>query len=217
MRVYAGTRETFTHQDKRVTRLKLDVTNPEQVREAAKIVTTLDVLVNNAGIALYDDLSDKSVMERHLAVNLFGPYSVTQAFLPHLIRSKGVIINNISLNALAPLPVMPSYAISKAAAFSMTQSLRAHLAGRGVKVYAALTGPTDTDMTRGLDIPKNTPANTARGIFDGVERGEVEIFPDPFSATVADRWRSSPAKDLENQLAPFVPPTVPASDAEKRS
>ena len=213
MRVYAGTRETFTHQDKRVTRLELDVTNPKQVGEASKAVTTLDVLVNNAGIALYDDLSDTSVMERHLAVNLFGPYNVTQAFLPLLIRSKGVIINNISLNALAPLPVMPSYAISKAAAYSMTQSLRAYLAGRGVKVYAALTGPTDTDMTRGLNIPKNAPANTARGIFDGVERGEEEIFPDPFSATVADRWRSSPAKDLESQLAPFVPPTVAATHA----
>lgn len=217
MRVYAGTRGTFTHRDKRVIRLELDVTNPEQVREASRTVTTLDVLVNNAGIALYDDLSDLSVMERHLAVNLFGPYNVTKAFLPHLIRSKGVIINNISLNALAPLPVMPSYAISKAAAYSMTQSMRAHLAGRGVKVYAALTGPTDTDMTRGLNIPKNTPANTARGIFDGVERGEEEVFPDPLSATVADRWRSSPAKDLESQLASFVPPTVSVGQGEKGS
>jgi len=80
-------------------------------------------------------------------VNLFGTYRVTQAFLPQLTRSRGAIVNNVSLMALAPLPITPAYAISKAAAFSLTQSLRALLAARGVRVHAVLTGPTDTDMT----------------------------------------------------------------------
>jgi NAD(P)-dependent dehydrogenase (short-subunit alcohol dehydrogenase family) len=52
---------------------------------------------------------------------------VTHAFLPLLIRSRGAIVNNLSLLALAPLPMDPAYAISKAAAFSVTQSLRALL------------------------------------------------------------------------------------------
>jgi len=81
--------------------------------------------------------------------------------------------------ALAPLPLTPSYAISKAAFFNMTQSLRALLAGQGVTVHAVLTGPTDTDMTRGFEIPKATRESVARGIFDGVENGEEDIFPDP--------------------------------------
>ena len=83
--------------------------------------------------------------------------------------------------ALAPFPFTPAYSISKAAAFNLTQSLRALLAGRGVRVHAVLTGPTDTDMTRGFDIPKASPESVARAIFDGVENDEEDIFPDPMS------------------------------------
>jgi NAD(P)-dependent dehydrogenase (short-subunit alcohol dehydrogenase family) len=132
-RVYAGTRVPFTHPDPRVIPLVLDVTNEEQIREAAWEVGSLDVLINNAGVALYDDLSDPTIIERHLAVNFYGPYRLTQAFLPALTRSRGAIVNILSVVALAPLPIIPSYSISKAAAFSLTQSLRAFLAGRGVR------------------------------------------------------------------------------------
>jgi NAD(P)-dependent dehydrogenase (short-subunit alcohol dehydrogenase family) len=93
-----------------------------------------------AGIALYDDLSDRAVLERHLAVNLFGTYGVTRAFLPLPARSGGAIVNILSVYAFAPLPLIPAYSISKAAAFSLTQSLRALVAGRGVRVHAVLTG-----------------------------------------------------------------------------
>jgi NAD(P)-dependent dehydrogenase (short-subunit alcohol dehydrogenase family) len=146
--VYAGTREPLTHPDPRVTPVTVDVTSPAQIQAAVDRVESLDILINNAGIALYDDLSERATLERHLAVNLFGTYGVTRAFLPLLTRSRGVIVNNVSVMALAPLPITPAYAISKAAAFSLTQSLRALLAGRGVRVHAVLTGPTDTDMTR---------------------------------------------------------------------
>src|SRR5713226_5688028 len=107
-RVYAGTREPLAHSDARVTPLILDVTNEAQIREAAEKVESLDVLINNAGIALYDDLSDRSVLEQHLAVNLFGSYQMTQAFLPMLIRSGGAIVNNVSMMAMAPLPITPA-------------------------------------------------------------------------------------------------------------
>jgi NAD(P)-dependent dehydrogenase (short-subunit alcohol dehydrogenase family) len=171
-RVYAGTRRPFAHSDERVTPLALDVTNAAQVQQAADGVESLDVLVNNAGLALYDDLSDRAVLERQLAVNLFGTYGVTQAFLPLLTRSRGAIVNVLSVAAWAAVPVLPGYSISKAAAFSLSQSLRAHLAGRGVSVHAVMLGPVDTDMTRGLDMPKSSPESVARGIFDGVENEE---------------------------------------------
>ena len=200
-RVYAGTRVPLTHPDERVTPLTLDVTSAAQIQEAARIVSSLDILINNAGIALYDDLSDRAVLERHLAVNLFGPYAVTRAFLPQLTRSRGAIVNNVSTMALAPLPLTPAYSVSKAAAFSLTQSLRAVLAGRGVSVHAVLTGPTDTDMTRGFDIPKASAKSVARAIFDGVENGEEDIFPDPMSQSIAEGWRGGVAKALERQYA----------------
>jgi len=199
--VYAGTRRPLAHPDGRVTPLLLDVTSSADIQAAADQVGSLDILINNAGIALYDDLSDRAALDQQLAVNLFGSYSVTTAFLPALIRSGGAIVNNVSTMALAPLPLTPAYSVSKAAAFSMTQSLRALLAGRGVSVHAVLTGPTDTDMTRGFDIPKASAESVARAIFDGVENNEEDIFPDPMSQSVAEGWRSGVDKALERQYA----------------
>jgi NAD(P)-dependent dehydrogenase (short-subunit alcohol dehydrogenase family) len=207
-RVYAGTRQPLAHSNGRVTPLTLDVTNAAQIQGAVEKVKSLDILINNAGIALYDDLSERVALERHLAVNLFGTYGVTQAFLPLLTRSQGAIVNNLSLVALASLPVIPAYSISKAAALSLTQSLRALLAGRGVSVHAVLTGPVDTDINRGFDIPKVSPESAARAIFDGVEKGEEEIFPDPVSASIAENWRSGAVKALERQNAQFVAESV---------
>jgi NAD(P)-dependent dehydrogenase (short-subunit alcohol dehydrogenase family) len=203
-RVYAGTRQPLTHPDERVTPLTLDVTKAAQIQAAVERVESLDILINNAGVALYDDLSDRALLEEHLAVNLFGTYGVTQAFLPLLTRSRGAIVNNVSTMALAPLPLTPAYAISKAAAFNLTQSLRALLAAQGIKVHAVLTGPTDTDMTRGFDIPKASPDSVARAIFDGVENGEEEIFPDPMSETLAESWRSGAVKAMEREYAALV-------------
>jgi NAD(P)-dependent dehydrogenase (short-subunit alcohol dehydrogenase family) len=200
-RVYAGTRQPFTHPDERVTVVTLDVTDPAQIQAAVEKVDALDILINNAGVAAYDDLSDRAVLEQHLAVNLFGTYGVTQAFLPLLTRSRGVIVNALSMTALAPYPVIPAYSISKAAALSLSQSLRALLAVRGIRVHAVLTGPTDTDMTRGFDIPKASASSVARAILDGVENGDEEIFPDPMSAQIAENWATGAAKILERQNA----------------
>jgi len=203
-RVYAGTRQPLTHSDSRVTPLTLDVTNAAQIQEAVVRVESLDIFINNAGVALFDDLSDRAALERHLAVNLFGTYGVTQAFLPFLTRSRGAIINVLSVAALASLPTVPAYSISKATAFSLSQSLRALLAGRGVSVHAVLPGPMDTDMSRGFEVPKASPEAVARAIFDGVEQGEDDIFPDPMSETIAESWRSGEVKALERQFAALV-------------
>jgi NAD(P)-dependent dehydrogenase (short-subunit alcohol dehydrogenase family) len=186
----------------------LDVTNASQIQRAVGEVETLDVLINNAGVAIYDDLSNLDVIEQHLAANLFGLLKVTHAFLPLLRRSKGGIVNNLSLVALAGLPVIPSYSISKAAAFNMTQSLRALLAGQGVSVHAVVLGPIDTDMNRGFEIPKASPGSAAQRIFDGLEKGEEDIFPDPASASIAEGWRNGVVKALERQFAGFVPESV---------
>src|SRR6266581_2662300 len=172
-RVYAGTRQPLAHPDGRVTPLTLDVTSAAQIQAAADQVETLDVLINNAGIAQYDDLSDRSVLERHLAVNLFGTYGVTQAFLPLLTRSHGAVVNNVSVNAFAPLPLIPAYSISKA-----------------------------------------SPESVARAIFDGVEEGEEDIFPDPMSQSMADSWRSGAAKALERQYAAIAEQYAAIAEAE---
>jgi NAD(P)-dependent dehydrogenase (short-subunit alcohol dehydrogenase family) len=207
-KVYAGMRSPVQHPDKRVTPLTLDVMNASQIQWAVEAVDTLDVLINNAGIAIYDDLSNLEVLEQTFAVNLLGLLRVTNAFLPLLKRSKGAILNNLSLAGLAPLPIIPSYSTSKAAALNLTQSLRALLASEGVAVHAVVLGPVDTDMNRGFEIPKASPESAAVGIFDGLARGEEEIFPDPVSQSIAEGWRNGVAKALERQNAVFVPESV---------
>jgi NAD(P)-dependent dehydrogenase (short-subunit alcohol dehydrogenase family) len=205
-KVYAGTRGPLQHPDKRVTPLTLDVTNPAQIQRAVDEVGTLDVLINNAGVAIYNDnLDNLDVIEQHLAVNFLGWFRVTRAFLPLLRRSKGAIVNNVSLAALAGTPNLPAYSASKAAAFNMTQSLRALLGKEGITVHAVILGPIDTDMTRGLEIPKASPDSTAVGIFEGLEKGEEDIFPDPMSQSIAEGWRTGMAKELERQFRAFVP------------
>lgn len=202
--VYAATRQPFTHSDGRVRPLILDVTNAAQIRDTVEKVQALDILINNAGVDLHNDLSDRANLERHLAVNLFGTYGVSQAFLPLVARSQGAVVNILSLAALASVPFTPAYSVSKAAAFSLTQSLRALWAARGVKVYAVMAGPVDTDMTRYLDIPKFSAESVARGVFDGLQKGEEDIFPDPMSEAIAEGWRNGATKVLERQFAAYV-------------
>jgi NAD(P)-dependent dehydrogenase (short-subunit alcohol dehydrogenase family) len=216
-RVYAGTRQPFDHSDRRVTPLVLDVTNGVQIRAAAEKVDALDILINNAGISDQNGLSDRAALERLLAVNLFGTYDVTQAFLPVLTRSRSAIVNILSLASIAAVPFDPLYSISKAASFSLSQSLRALLAGRDVSVHIVLPGPIDTDMTKTLDIPKASAESTARAILDGVEKEEEEIFPDPMSEAVAEGWRGSAVKQLQRQFAAYVGQTPIKSKGDGKS
>jgi NAD(P)-dependent dehydrogenase (short-subunit alcohol dehydrogenase family) len=206
-RVYAGTRGPLQHPDPRVKAVTLDVTSDAQIEKVAAEIDELDVLVNNAGIATVGDLHDAANVERHLNVNLLGPYRVTNALLPLLQRAHGAVVNILSVLALAPYPVIASYSISKAAAHSLTQSLRATLASQGVAVHGVYLGPVDTDMNRGFDLPKITTEAAARGIFDGFEQGEEDIFPDPESQPLAEPWRTGAVKALERQLAASVAAT----------
>lgn len=199
--VYAATRQPLSLSDPRVIRLTLDVTDPAQIRAAAAQVDGLDMLINNAGVGLYDDLSDPVALEQHLAVNLFGTLGVTQAFLPKLTETQGTIVNVLSVAAIAALPFIPAYSISKAAAFALTQSHRALLSRHGIAVHAVLAGPVDTDMSRDLEVPKVSPGEVARAIFDGVENSEDDIFPDPMLQPLADDWRTGKIKAMERQYA----------------
>ncbi|MFG1783835.1 SDR family NAD(P)-dependent oxidoreductase [Rhodococcus oryzae] len=201
-RVYAGARQPFAHANARVVPLVMDVTDDAQIRAAADAVPSLNLLVNNAGLALrHDDLSDRALLERHFAVNFFGIFDITRALLPVLTESQGTVLNILSTASWVNLPQLPGYSVSKAAAFSLTQGLRAHLANRGVQVRAAMVGVVDTDMTQGFAGPKSSSASVAARIFDGLDRGDDEIFPDAASAQIAETWRASAFKELEKEFA----------------
>src|SRR5258708_14933420 len=83
-RVYAGTRHPFSHLDERVTPLTLDVTNVSQIQRAVDAVGALDVLINNAGVAIYDDLSNLALIDQPFAVTFFCFLQLPPPLLPHL-------------------------------------------------------------------------------------------------------------------------------------
>jgi NAD(P)-dependent dehydrogenase (short-subunit alcohol dehydrogenase family) len=149
-KVYAGTRFALPRTDTRVAPLRLDATSASPVQRAVDEIDTLDVLINNGGVALYDDLSDLDAIE-HLAVNALGALRVTHAFLPLLTRAQGAIVNSTPSAALAA---------------HMTRSLRVLLAGQGVTIHTVV-----------LEMPAAAAAQSAaQRIFDGLENGEDDIF-----------------------------------------
>jgi NAD(P)-dependent dehydrogenase (short-subunit alcohol dehydrogenase family) len=199
-RVYAGARKPVAHPDPRVVALPLDVTDAAQIEAAAKAVEELDVLVNNAGAASYAALDDRAELQRMLAVNLYGPYDVSHAFRDRLTAG-GTLVNVLSTTSVAAAPVLPAYSISKGAAYSFTQVLRALLAPHGVRVHAVLAGPLDTDMSRDLEIPKAAPEAVAAEIWDAVAAGKEDVFPDPVSAALAEGWSDSVAVGMQRAVA----------------
>jgi NAD(P)-dependent dehydrogenase (short-subunit alcohol dehydrogenase family) len=188
---------------RRVRPLPLDITNAGTVRAAAAAASDVTLLVNNAGILTFarplelDPDRARSEME----TNYFGTLAMLQEFAPILIgNGGGAIVNVLTIVALASMPRLAGYNASKAAAWSLTQSYRADLAQHGVAVHAVYPGPVDTDMARGIDLPKTSPAEVARRTLDGVETGLEDIFPDPMSAQVYSAWRQD-HKAVERQFA----------------
>jgi hypothetical protein len=168
-RVYAATRKPLVHPDDRVTSLTMDVTNAEQIEAALGKVDSLDILINNAGVQPVDDLSDRAALEQSLAVNFFGTYGVTQAFLPLLTRAGGAIVNVVSIAALAAVPVFPAYSMSKAAAFNRSRCALAGGAGRGRPRRPARPGGDGHDPRPG-DTEGRSAIRGARNPRRGRER-----------------------------------------------
>jgi len=214
-RVYADTRQPFALADGRVVPLVLDVTDDAQIRAAADAVPSLDLLIDNAGLALRgDDLSDRALLERHLSINFFGIFDVTLALLPALTESQGSVVNILSMASWVNLPQLPGYSVSKAAAFSLTQGLRAHLANRGVRIHAAMIGVVDTDMTQGFGGPKASPACVAARIIDGLDRGEDKIFP-PMPCPHGSPKRGGPAPSRRWRSSSRLRPPADRSKAAR--
>lgn len=193
-RVYAAARQPVHHADPRVVPVVLDVTDPAAIAAAAAAAGDVNLLINNAGALEGGDLfaAGAEALERQLAVNALAPLRLATAFAPALRRSRGAIVNILSVVALAPMPGLAAYSASKAAAASLTGALRATLAGDGVAVHAVFPGPVDTAMAAGIDLPKTSPAAVAGAVLAGVDAGEADIFPDAFARQIAAGWFADP-------------------------
>lgn len=204
-RVYAGARDPAGMvASERVVPLALDVTNERSLEAAAARASDATMLINNAGVLASYGVLDltREALQRDLDVNAFGLLSTTRAFLPALERAGGAVVNVLSVASIASVTPLGGYSAAKAAAYSLSQALRVELQKKGVTVHAALPGGIDTDMVRGLEIPKTSPRDVARGILEGVVRGDAEIYPDPQSRGLFAVWQRDPraaAKQLNGE------------------
>jgi NAD(P)-dependent dehydrogenase (short-subunit alcohol dehydrogenase family) len=208
-RVYATARdlaslESVTALDPgRVIPLRMDITKRSEVEEVAGTARDVTLLVNNAGVALSGSPMDcpMDLVARNLETNYIGTLTVIRAFAP-VIESNGggAIVNVLSLLVLASPAHMGAYAASKAAASSMTQVIRASLGGKNISVHGVFPGPVDTDMMREINIPKSAARDVVTEVFEGLESGAEDIFPDPFSREAHAVWQRDP-KSLERRFA----------------
>lgn len=203
-KVYAAARslESIEERDPRVVPLALDVTKPGDVEAAAKKANDVTLLVNNAGVLASFSLltATPAELERDFATNTFGMLALTRAFVPTLEKTRGAVANVLSVVSFASMPGLGGYSASKAAAFSITEALRAELAKKGIAVHAVFPGPIDTDMIRSFEMTKTSAVDVARATLDGIARGDEDIAPDPTSQTFFATWKKDP-KALERQLA----------------
>ncbi|HMK89321.1 MAG TPA: SDR family oxidoreductase [Methylocystis sp.] len=207
-KVYAGARDpsklgpVLSLDAARVAPLKLDVTSPADIAAAALSAKDATLLVNNAGVLEDGSALDleRAAFERVFNVNFYGLLATSKAFAPVIEKNGGGgIVNVLSIVSFASMPGFSAYNASKAAAWSLTQSLRAQLAAKKIEVLAVFPGPIDTDMAAGVDIPKTSAEATAKAIVAGVEEGREDILPDPMAQQTYAAWTQD-HKAVEKQF-----------------
>jgi NAD(P)-dependent dehydrogenase (short-subunit alcohol dehydrogenase family) len=211
-KVYAGVRDASTfasmkaiHQDI-VEPVFLDVTRTDHIQALAKKISTLDLLINNAGIIhpCFNGADDAVEIARtEMETNYFGPLNLILALLPALKKSRSAIVNISSIAGISNFPSLGPYSATKAALHSLTQGLRAELQRDGIMVVGVYPGPIDTRMTEHFEMEKAPTSQVAERTLDAISKGEVDIFPDSFSEQMHAMFLADP-KELEKTFANMV-------------
>ena len=174
-KVYATSRSPQPQTDDRIVPLVLDVTDDDSVAAAARAAADVSIVVSNAGLSLRTPVLEAPLDEirAELETNLFGTIRVARAFAPILARNPSSSLVNV-LSVLSWLAFGRGYEVSKAAAWSATNSMRIQLRDQGTTVTALHVAYMDTDMTAKLDVPKADPRDIARQTADAILTGEYE-------------------------------------------
>jgi NAD(P)-dependent dehydrogenase (short-subunit alcohol dehydrogenase family) len=189
--------------DPRIVSLQVDVSDADSVSALATAASDVTLLINNAGVLDFGPVLEAplTAFERNFATNFYGVLHMSRAFAPVIERSGGgAIVNVLTLVALASMPGLGVYNASKAAAWSLTQSMRANLAGRGIEVYGVFPGAVDTDMLAGVEMPKTSPAEIADAVLRGLAESREDVFPDAMSSGLYAAWKAD-HKAVEKQFA----------------
>jgi NAD(P)-dependent dehydrogenase (short-subunit alcohol dehydrogenase family) len=205
-RIYAAARkpeELSGFDSNLVVPVKLDITNLEEAQAAAQLAGDTTILINNAGVLTGGSLLEAPLEQiaRNFETNFYGTLNVIRTFAPVLEKNGGgAIANVLTVVSLASMAGLGGYSASKAAAFSLTQAVRADLRGKNITVHAVYPGPVDTDMASEITLPKTSPQDVAAAILEGIKNGAEDIFPDPMAQQISQVWGQNP-KELEKMFA----------------
>jgi NAD(P)-dependent dehydrogenase (short-subunit alcohol dehydrogenase family) len=187
-RVYAGARNPVDAGVPGVVPVRLDVTDPDQVAEAAQRLTDVTLVVNNAGVYHGTSALDpgmEAALRADLETNTFGTLAVSRAFAPLLAANGGGgLVNVLSVASWRTVPTFAAYAASKSAAWSLTNSLRLELRPQGTLVVAVHAGFLDTDMAASVTAPKTAPQEVVGQVLDALREGREEVLVDEVSHRV---------------------------------
>lgn len=227
--VYAGLRDVSTADRLAlaargfdVRPLQLDVTDGAQIETAvARIVEThgrLDAVINNAGIALagFQEQIGEDELRRLFDVNVFGPWALTKACLPHLRASgEGIVISITSMAGRQAMPGLGAYAGSKFALEGMTEALRHEMRPFGVRVVLVEPGPYKTDIfdrnrwvAKECETEGGPYAAYMRRMEQLVEKMEARMGDAQEVADLVTRLLREPNPRLRYPLGPGVPARV---------
>lgn len=194
-KIYAASREGVSHGDPRVAPLKLDITDRRSIEAAASKAQDVTLLLNNAGLFSAGPVlqATDEQLRRDMDVNYFGLLDTIRGFVPVLSRQPDAAIANVlSLVSFANWSTFGGYSATKAAAWSLTQSLRVELREKKIAVYAAFPGMIDTDMVKDYSGDKASPKTIANGILDGIAAGTLDIAPDGTSKGAMATYLKNP-------------------------
>ena len=194
--MYAGARNPASVTLPGVEALQLDVTNPDDIAAAVRRCGDVTLLINNAGIANVGGfLAENSVesARAQLDTNFFGPLRLSQAFAPVLAANGGgAILNVLSVASWINRPLLGVYGATKSAAWALTNGLRHELRAQGTQVLGMHVGFVDTDLTRGIDMPKSPADLIVRRTLDALEAGAQEVLADEITRQVKQGLSAEP-------------------------
>lgn len=161
------------------TAVACDVTSPDDCRRLIAAAPRVDVLVNNAGFAIFDAIAEAKPAELRamMETNYFGTVNCTQAALPQMLeRRDGAIVNVASIAGIMGFARMGGYGATKFAVIGFTEALRDEVMGRGVRVALVCPGTTDTEFF----------VKAERGKMPGASRLILAVKPERVARAVCD-------------------------------
>ena len=194
-----------------VTLVPLDLTDSRSVKQmAAEIGGKVDILINTAEVHRTQGIASRNGVDTARAemdINYFGLLRLAQEFGP-VMRSRGADgqssatawVNLLSIYALSNYPAHGTFSASKAAAFSLSQCLRAEMRPSGVRVINVFPGPIDDEWNQTLPPPKLSPAALAKALVTALADGIEDVYPGDVAEEWLARWQESP-KTLERELS----------------